>query len=102
MEIDRKACDSIEISDGLICSKCHANINLIESDILAIDSIFKNIQKKILESTKGKDQIKLVRIRKYFGNNISSMDELSKTIEALKKEIEVLLKEGKQIFIDWS
>ena len=101
-EIDRKACESIEISDDLVCSKCHANINLVESDILAIDSILKNIQKKILESAKGKDQIKLISFRKYFGTNISSMDELNKNIEDLKKEIEILLKEGKQIFIDWN
>lgn len=101
-EIDRKACESIEISDDLICSKCHANINLVESDILSIDSILKNIQKKILESAGGKEQIKLISFRKYFGTNISSMDELNKNIEDFKKEIEILLKERKQIFIDWN
>ncbi len=101
-QIDKKICDSTEICDDLVCASCHSNISLIELDISSINTIFEDIQKKIIEKSDEKDKIEVLKIKKYFSNSISSIDELNRNIEALKNEIEKLLSEGKKIFIDWN
>lgn len=86
--------------DGVLCSKCHASIGQIESDVVAAPSLKIKALEEILKATQPEEIFEKIKISSFFGTSVSSIDELDKGIQNLKEQIEKLLAEGKKVILE--
>lgn len=88
-------------SAGVLCSKCHASIGQIDSEITAASTLKNKALEKILEVTlPPEEKYERVKITSFLGNSINDLDELEEGIERLKYHLQKLLAEGKKVILE--
>lgn len=85
---------------GVSCSRCHASIGQMESDITAAQALKSNALEKVLEASQPDEKFERVRVTLFLGSSIASSDELEDAINRLKGHIEKLLAEGKRVVLE--
>ena len=85
---------------GVLCSRCHASIGQMESDITAAPTLKSNALEKVLEASQPDEKFERVRVTLFLGSSIASSDELEDAIDRLKGHIEKLLAEGKKVILE--
>jgi len=87
-------------STGVLCSRCHASIREMESDITAAQALKSSALEKVLEATQPDEEFERVKVALFLGSSIGSIDELEDAIDKLKGHIEKLLAEGKRVILE--
>lgn len=88
-------------SAGVLCSKCHASIGQIDSDITAAPTLKNKALEKILEVTlPPEEKYERVKITLFLGNSVNDLDELEEGIERLRDHLQKILAEGKKVILE--
>jgi len=85
---------------GVVCSRCHASIREMESDITAAQALKSNALEKVLEASQPDEKFERVKVTLFLGSSIASSDELEDAIDRLKRHIEKLLAEDKKVILE--
>ena len=88
-------------SAGVLCSKCHASIGQIDSDITAASTLKNKALEKILEVTlPSEEKYERVKITLFLGNSVNDLDELEEGIQRLRDHLQKILAEGKKVILE--
>ena len=88
-------------SAGVLCSKCHASIGQIDSEIIAAATLKNKALEKILEVILPPDEkYERVKITSFLGNSINDQNELEEGINRLRDHLQKLLAEGKKVILE--
>ena len=85
---------------GVSCSRCHASIGEMESDMTAAQALKSSALEKVLEASQPDEKFERVKVTLFLGSSIASSDELEDAIDRLKGHIEKLLAEGKKVILE--
>jgi len=96
-----KICNNLALKNTVQCTICKSSFERIESDILSLAGIEKNIFKKIQDFiSKSDKKIEIVRLNDYFNRSVTDFDDFKEQLDKFMSHIDELLKEGKKVILE--
>jgi hypothetical protein len=99
--IHDKICNDLTLKNSSQCSSCKSSFERIESDILSLAGIEKNILKKIQDFiSKSSEKIEIIRLNDYFNKSITDFNDFKEQMDKFMSHIDELLKEGNKVILE--
>jgi len=96
-----KICNKLVLTDYINCDSCNSSYDKIESDILSLAGIEKNILKKIQDFiAKSNEKIEIVRLNNYFNKSVTDFNDFKEQLDKFMAHVDELLKEGKKVILE--
>ena len=94
-------CEDLELGDDqVICLRCSATIQQMESDLAALNGLTQQVLAKIQELSAPLERVKRVRLSEYFTEPLDSPDAVQRAIERLQSDLSKLVDEGVRIIVE--
>jgi len=96
-----KSCDDLAMDNIRYCTSCKSTYENIDSDILSLAGIEKNVFKKFQEFiSKSSETVEIVHLNDYFNKSVTDFNDFKEQLDKFMAHIDELLKEGKKVILE--
>jgi hypothetical protein len=99
--LSQRADASLELPPGAtVCSRTGATLAQLESDLVAVEAISRDVLRRVLELAAPYERIERVAVARLFPDRITSEKELDDFLKDLKERLSKILAQGDTIILE--
>ena len=99
--LSQRADATLELPPGAtVCSRTGATLPQLESDLVAVEAISRDVLRRVLELATPDQRIERVTVAKLFPGRITSEDELDEFLKDLRDRLSKILAQGDTIILE--